>query len=488
MGLYIKKHKNLFREITNSYRSLQTLFSLIVGRGEYELYLVGGCVRDLLHQNLHQNAPTIFEDRTPKDIDLCTSATPEQLKKLIKEYGNENYTVWDSGIKHGTVTVVNSKFNESVEITTFRVDGKYSDGRRPDSVEFSASLEEDLKRRDLTINSFAYNLLEDELIMLEETFMSDLELGIIRCVGNADERFQEDALRMLRAIRFSAQLGYSIETETLNAIKRNAELITKVSAERIRDELTKTLCSDNPHMLEMLIVTGLHKFIMPELEEMLNCKQHNKYHYTDVLHHTFDVIKNLPKNNMRLRWSALFHDMGKPESVSVDEEGYEHFYGHALLSADKVKKYSELLKFDNNTAEFVYKIVKYHDRDITSMRKKTFKDLINTVGQDIFKEYLMFRQADGFAHNQEFDEEVLSSISQAKEQYKSILLYEEPMSIKDLVINGHDVIELGLEGKDVGRALRACLELVLDNPYNNKKETLLEKVKEMLYNNVEDNI
>lgn len=470
MSLYIKKYKNLFGEITNSCRSLQTLFSLIVGRGEYELYLVGGCVRDLLL------------NKTPKDFDLCTSATPEQLKKLIKEYGNENYTVWDSGIKHGTVTVVNSKFNESVEITTFRVDGKYSDGRRPDSVEFSASLEEDLKRRDLTINSFAYNILEDELIMLEETFMSDLELGIIRCVGNADERFQEDALRMLRAIRFSAQLGYSIETETFNAIKRNAELITKVSTERVRDELTKIICSNNPHTLEMLIATGLHRFIMPELEDMLNCKQNNKYHYTDVLHHTFDVIKNLPKNNTRLRWSALFHDMGKPESVSVDEEGYEHFYGHALLSADKVKKYSEILKFDNNTAEFVYKIVKYHDRDITSMKKKTFKNLINSVGQDVFKEYLMFRQADAVAHNfsAHYDNPLIGVVK-AKEYYKDIILNYEPMSIKDLDINGNDIMSLGLQGKDVGKALTLCLETVLDNPNKNNKTVLIDIVKQMMY-------
>ena len=318
--------------------------------------------------------------------------------------------------------------------------------------------------------------------MLEETFLKDLELGIIKCVGGVDTRFKEDALRMLRAIRFSAQLGYSIETETFNAIKRNAGLIKNISAERIRDELTKIICSDNPHMLEMLVVTGLHKFIIPELEDMLNCKQNNKYHYTDVLHHTFDVIKNLSKNNMRLRWSALFHDMGKPESVSVDEEGYEHFYDHALLSADKVKKYSEILKFDNDSFDFVYKIVKYHDKDINGLRKKKFKALINEVGQDIFSEYLMFRQADALAHNLEFDETVLSAVSQAKEKYKEILLYEEPMSIKDLVINGYDVMALGLVGKEIGEALDKCLEFILENPDNNKKEILIDIIMKIIYN------
>ena len=462
MSLYIKKYKNLFGEITNSCRSLQTLFSLIVGRGEYELYLVGGCVRDLLL------------NKTPKDFDLCTSATPEQLKKLIKEYGNENYTVWDSGIKHGTVTVVNSKFNESVEITTFRVDGEYSDGRRPDCVEFSVSLEEDLKRRDLTINSLAYNILEDELIMLEETFMKDLELGIIRCVGDANERFKEDALRMLRAIRFSAQLGYSIEKDTFNAIKVNADLIQNISAERIKDELTKILCSNNPQMLEMLIATGLHRFIMPELEEMLNCKQNNKYHYTDVLHHTFDVIKNVSASNDKLRWSALFHDMGKPDCVSVGEDGYEHFYGHALLSADKVKKYAQLLKFDNATTDFVYTMVKYHDREMDNMKNKTFKDLVNTIGNDRFNDYLMFRQADALAHSH--DNNPLEAVALAKERYKNLLLHPEPMLTKDLAINGNDLKNIGLEGKEIGIALALCLETILENPERNTKEFLLNLV------------
>lgn len=448
------------------YKSLQNLYNAFVFQHHKELYLVGGCVRDLLL------------DKKPKDYDLCTNATPDEVKEIIQSIRLKSF---DSGIKHGTLTIIDDFFEQSYEITTYRVDGKYSDNRRPDEVTFTPSLEEDLKRRDFTINSFAYDFLNQELVMLDETFLKDLELGIIKCVGDADTRFKEDALRMLRAIRFSAQLGYSIETETFNAIKRNADLIKNISAERIRDELTKIICSDNPHMLEMLVVTGLHKFIIPELEDMLNCKQNNKYHYTDVLHHTFDVIKNLPKNNVRLRWSALFHDMGKPESLSVDEEDYEHFYGHALLSADKVKKYSEILKFDNDSFDFVYKIVKYHDKDITNMGKKTFKNLINDVGQDIFSDYLNFRQADALAHNLEFDETVLLSISKAKEQYKNILLYEEPMSIKDLVINGYDVMSIGvLSGIEVGKALRLCLKLILEYPELNNKEYLLYYIKQVL--------
>lgn len=444
--------------------SLDMLFKLFVVYGGYELYLVGGCVRDFLL------------DRTPKDIDLCTNATPDQVKALLQT--TRSLHTWDSGLKHGTLTITDDFFKTSYEITTYRIDGEYTDGRHPDAVTFTSSLEEDLKRRDFTVNSFAYNLLSNELFMLDETFMNDLELGILRTVGSPDERFQEDGLRMLRAIRFSAQLNYSINTDTLEAIKRNVALIKQVSIERIRDELTKIISSEHPDRLELLIVTGLHMFILPELEAMLNCKQHNRYHYTDVLHHTFDVMKNLPKENAALRWSALFHDMGKPCTLTVDDKGYEHFYGHALFSADKVKKYADAFKFDNLTVNYIYQIVKYHDTDVAGISKKHFKDLINKVGQEIFVDYLLFRQADALAHNLLVDEVVLSSVSRAKELFKEIRLYKDPMSVKELAINGHDVMQLGFIGKEVGVALSMCLEAVLENPACNTKELLLE----ILYN------
>lgn len=445
----------------NNEKSLTALYTLFSFSTNKELYLVGGCVRDFIL------------GKEPNDIDLCTNATPDEVKEIVEKHTNTT-KIFDSGIKHGTVTIIDYLYKTSYEITTFRNDGKYSDGRHPDAVEFTSSLEEDLKRRDLTINSLAYNLSTKELIMLDVAFMKDLELGIIRCVGDANERFKEDALRMLRAIRFSAQLGYSIEKDTFNAIKINADLIQNISAERIKDELTKILCSNNPQMLEMLIATGLHRFIMPELEDMLNCKQINKYHYTDVLHHTFDVMKNLPKDNVKLRWSALFHDMGKPDCVTVGEDGYEHFYGHALLSADKVKKYAQLLKFDNATTDFVYTMVKYHDREMSNMKNKTFKDLVNTIGKDRFNDYLMFRQADALAHSH--DNNPLEAVAIAKERYKNLLLHPEPMLTKDLAINGNDLKNIGLEGKEIGIALALCLETILENPERNTKEFLLNLV------------
>lgn len=450
------------------YKSLQNLYNAFVFQHHKELYLVGGCVRDLLL------------DKKPKDYDLCTNATPDEVKEIIQSIGLKSF---DSGVKHGTLTLIDDFFDQSYEITTYRIDGKYTDNRRPDEVVFTPSLEEDLKRRDFTINSFAYNLITNELLMLDETYLNDLELGIIRCVGDPDKRFQEDALRMLRAIRFSAQLNYSIDINTFEAIKRNAELIKNISAERIRDEITKILCSDNPQRLEMLVLTGLHKYIMPELEDMLNCKQQNKYHYTDVLHHTFDVIKNISKNESKLRWAALLHDMGKPECVSVDSEDQEHFYDHAYISADKAKKYSELLKFDNYTSDYIYKIVKYHNVDIANIRKKKFKDLINNVGQDIFLDYLKFRQSDAFAHKlYKDDDKLIYAASRAKEQYADIIFYQEPMSVKDLAINGYDVMNLGLTGKDVGDALNRCLDLVLENPANNEKDILVDIINQTIYN------
>lgn len=467
-----KENFNLKLDLDNI-TSLNTLFRLFIIYGKYELYLVGGCVRDFLL------------NRHPNDIDLCTNATPEQIKELLNT--TSGYKTWNSGLKHGTLTITDSLCHTSYEITTFRVDGKYSDNRRPDEVTFTPSLEEDLKRRDFTVNSFAYNLLSNELLTLDETHMKDLELGIIKCVGDADTRFQEDALRMMRVIRFSAQLNYSIDANTFNAIKRNVDLIKNISVERIRDELTKILCSDNPQMLELLISTTLYKHVMPELEDMLNCKQINKYHYTDVLHHTFDVIKNISKSNARLRWSALFHDMGKPFCITVDLSGQEHFYGHALVSADKVKYYAEHLKFDTDSLNYVYTIVKYHDRDLMNIKKKTIKELVTLVGKDMFNDYLMFRHADALAHNLSADEDMLNCVAKAKDKYKEILLYKEPIVTKDLVIDGYDVMSVGvLSGIEVGKALKFCLELVLENSDNNNKDILLDKLKQKLYNDSKD--
>ena len=275
-----------FGQDNKLYRSLSRLFEAFWIYNKKELYLVGGVVRDLLL------------GKTPKDYDLTTNATPEEVKKICIALGLKTF---DSGIKHGTITILDEFYGQSYEITTYRIDGKYTDGRHPDSVEFVSSLEEDLKRRDFTINSFAYDFLRNELIALDESYFDDLEFGIIRTVGDPAERYEEDALRMLRALRFSAQLNFSIAKETYEAIKQNAMLIQKVSKERIRDELTKILLSDNPQLIELFAITNLEEYAFKDyndfkcISKMLWCEHENPWHYTDVFHHTIDVVKNVPK-------------------------------------------------------------------------------------------------------------------------------------------------------------------------------------------------
>lgn len=447
-------------EISCCLRSLCMLFL----SENYDIYLVGGCVRDALLE------------RPCTDIDLCTNATPDEMKALATKNG---WNFFETGVKHGTLTFLSPNLTHSFEVTTYRIDGKYSDNRHPDEVTFTPSLEEDLKRRDFTINAFAYDYLNNNLLALNPSQNLDLKLGIIRCVGDPNLRFQEDALRMLRAIRFAAQLGFSIEKNTFEAIKDNASLIQNISMERIRDELTKLICSDNPQMLELLVLTGLSTYIMPDLDKMLACNQHNKYHYTDVLHHTFDVMKFVPKDSTILRWSALFHDMGKTYCISTDEDGWEHFFDHADISADMAMTYMQNLKFDNDSIDLIDRFVKYHDREIGGeVSNKVFKKVVNLIGVDEFPLFMKLRLADALAHRLNVGTNfAINSISSAKERYEQLILTPQPMKIKDLALNGTDLKDMGLIGVQIGDTLKTLLEFVLEHPEKNNKEDLIKEVE-----------
>jgi tRNA nucleotidyltransferase (CCA-adding enzyme) len=435
----------------------------VLNQHGFSAYVVGGFVRDLLL------------NKEPHDCDICTSATPKQIEECFSQIDGAHFI--ETGMKHGTVTVV-LDCAQPIEVTTYRIDGNYLDNRHPDSVTFTDNILEDLKRRDFTANAFALNPLDGKLITLMDNQLLDLQLGIIRCVGDPDTRFQEDALRMLRAIRFSAQLGFSIEDKTFKAIKDNAALIQNISKERIRDELTKIVCSDNPQMLEFLSLTGLDTYIIPDITKMLECKQHNKYHYTDVMHHTFDVMKMLPKDSFTLRWAGFFHDIGKPYCVSVDDEGWEHFYNHPDISAERAKQYMLDLKFDNDSIDTIYKLVKYHDREIgTKVSMKSFKKIVNLVGVDLFPDFLKLRVADAYAHKLNVGIGfAIESISSAKDKYENLLLKPQPMKISDLALNGNDLKAMGLEGVQIGITLKELLEYVLENPEKNTKEDLTNKV------------
>ena len=329
----------------------------------FEAYAVGGCVRDSILAI------------TPKDWDITTSARPEQIKRLFPR------TV-DTGIEHGTVTVLLGR--ESFEVTTYRVDGAYEDGRHPKEVRFTRRLEEDLKRRDFTINAMAYN---DE-VRLVDAFggMQDLNRHLIRCVGDARERFSEDALRMLRAVRFSAQLDFPIEPATAEAIRQLAPTLSVISAERIQAELVKLLTSDHPERIQDAYELGITKVVLPEWDAMVAVGQNTPHHKYDVAEHTIHAMKNVKKDKI-LRLVMLFHDMGKPQMKTTDENGRDHFKKHALVSEEIARNVMTRLRFDNETMKKVTRLVCFHDYRVEATERNV-RRAMNRIGVDLFPYYL----------------------------------------------------------------------------------------------------
>lgn len=451
-------------------RSLGRLFGIFLHKDK-ELYLVGGCVRDLLL------------GKEPKDYDLCTNATPDEIKRILDIYDihdNAYYHFIDTGLKHGTITVHDILDDMFYEITTYRIDGKYSDGRHPDEVVFTPSLEEDLKRRDFTINSFAYNLLTKELIMLDESFLDDLKYGIIRTVGLATDRFTEDALRILRAFRFAAQTDFIIETETYEATKTCAHLMVNISKERIRDELTKILLSDNPRYLEFILCAGLEVYMFDEkmyLTDMLVTKHENPYHYTDVFHHTLDVIERVPKK-FELRWAALFHDIGKPFVKTLKPGTTDHYryLGHEEKSVEIAVELMQILKFSTANTELITKYVLYHDAELAECKMSKFRKVLNEIGPEHFLDFMKLREADSSAHCIFLEDKyAIKNINVCYDRYRQVMSEPEPvLSLKALAINGYDVMAAGFKGPQVGKALNILLEQILEKPELNTRETLLD--------------
>jgi len=434
-------------------KDVQFILNRLHDAGE-EAYVVGGCVRDMLLEC------------EPYDWDITTSATPEYVKSLF------NKTI-DTGISHGTVTVLVN--NEGYEVTTYRVDGIYEDYRRPKEVMFTRSLSEDLLRRDFTINAMAYN--ENEGIIDLYEGVNDLEHKIIRCVGEASERFNEDALRMLRAVRFSAKLGFKIEEKTYTAIKTYAHLIQHVSAERIQVEMTKILISDYPEKIKELSICGLIDFIIPDFKAVIGLVQNNPYHKFTVDDHIYNSLRFVP-NLVHLRWTMYLHDTGKGFTRTTDENGIHHFYGHQKVSEEIAKKALKSLKFDNKTYNQVTKLIRFHD-DRFNTTKKAVRKAVSRIGIDYFDDLLLIKEADIKSQHHSFEVGNLAKLKEIRLLYEEILEDDECLSVKDLSINGNDLLELGvLEGKDIGRTLKMLLERVLEQPELNNRETLLKIVKE----------
>lgn len=423
-------------------------------RHGYDAYAVGGCVRDSIL------------NRKPEDWDITTSAKPEQVKRIFRR------TV-DTGIEHGTVTVLIGK--DGFEVTTYRVDGLYEDGRHPKEVTFTSRLEEDLKRRDFTINAMAYN--DDERLVDAFGGMRDLNYHLIRCVGDPKERFSEDALRILRAVRFSAQLAFPIEPETAEAIKSLAPNLEKISAERIQAELVKLLVSDHPERIQDACELGITKVVLSEWDDMVGVKQNTPHHKYDVAAHTVHALQNV-KNDKVLRLTMLFHDMGKPVMKTTDENGRDHFKGHAIASEQIAKTVMKRLKFDNDTIRKVTKLVAYHDYRMEPTGANV-RRAMHEIGVELFPYYLAVRLADTKAQSSYERRGKLENIIQIRELYRNALRNKECVTLKDLAVTGTDLINLGIApGKELGTLLNELLDMVIEDPAWNQKGKLCDYVKE----------
>lgn len=436
----------------------------------HEAYAVGGCVRDAIL------------GREPGDWDITTSANPQQVKKLFRR------TI-DTGIQHGTVTIMLNK--EGFEVTTYRIDGEYEDSRHPKSVEFTTNLVEDLKRRDFTINAMAYNHVTG--LVDEFNGIEDLKRKRIVCVGNPMERFDEDALRMLRAVRFSGQLGFTIDEDTKRAIVKLAPTIQNISRERIRVEIDKLICSDNCEKLEDAYHIGLTNYIFPELGRMFETEQNNPHHKYNVGTHCLKAVDYFNKEikasdaykscgfdkkmDSVLCWTLLLHDIGKTVTKTTDEAGINHFKGHDLEGQRMAAKVLKGLKFDNFTIDTASRIIKWHDYRYESS-DEAVRRALNKIGVNLIYPLLIVQYADIMAQSNYQLEEKTARLKNAAEKIRGIFQKHQCVTMKELAVNGHDLMEIGFKpGRVIGETLQKLLDLVIENPDKNEKEILLEKAR-----------
>lgn len=430
----------------------------VVERYDEEIFLVGGCVRD------------IYLDRVPKDYDFTSSALPTDLINMFKENGLKTIP---TGIDYGTITVLIK--GESFEITTYRADGIYSDGRRPSEVEFSKNIEEDLKRRDFTMNALAFNPKIG--VIDNHNGIEDLKNGIIKAVGDPEKRLSEDFLRAFRAIRFANQLSMKIEKNIKTTIEEHYDLVKNVSKERINEELTKTLTSGN-QLKYVRLLAILLKDVLPEFYDSFETEQNHPYHSYNVGEHTVKVVDNI-ENEIHLKLTALLHDMGKPQCKFTDEENVDHFYGHHKASEEIAVRFLKDLKYSNEIINRVKILVYYHDRQIEPTMKSV-KRVLNKLGEDVFLDLLKMKRADIKGQNLEYINRV-KEVDMLTEIYQEILEENQCFSLKDLALNGRDIINLGVErGKQIGTILDMLLEKVIDQPELNDKKILIDIVREFI--------
>lgn len=418
-------------------------------------YLVGGCVRDYLLKT------------TPIDFDMTTDATPDEIIQCFKDY-----RVIETGIRHGTVTVIIDGL--SIEITTHRIEGTYSDKRHPDAVTFAKDIEADLARRDFTINALAYHPQKGLIDLFGGA--ADIENQIIRCVGDPQKRMAEDALRILRGLRFAATLGFKLESKTRAAIRQNCGQLREISVERIAVELTKLICGKNAKAI-ILEETAVLGAVIPELLAAKNFDQKNPHHCYDVLTHTAVALETLPPVP-RLRWTMLFHDLGKPDTYTQDEKGIGHFKGHSKLSEVMARERLTALKMDKTTIDQVCLLVKYHDTMI-DVDKKIIKRWLNRLTEPLFRDLIAIKRGDNLAQAPQYHTR-LDDLKKLESLLDEVIAEKACFSLKDLAINGNDLLALGIEnGPKIGRILNQLLDGVMDEIYENTKDDLIKKAKEM---------
>lgn len=420
----------------------------ILSQAGFQSYLVGGCVRDsVMGIEAH-------------DTDITTPAKPEQVKAIFRDY-----KVIETGLKHGTVTVLVG--GEAIEITTFRTESEYSDNRHPDRVSFSENLSDDLSRRDFTVNALCLD--KDGKIIDMFGGLRDIEKKTIRCIGKAEDRFKEDSLRILRALRFSSKLGFAIDSETEKAMVDCRKLLKNLSVERIYSELKKILCGDFAGKTVLRYYDILVE-VLPEIDGMKGFNQHNYHHIYDVLEHTVRVVDAV-RPEPYMRFAALFHDCAKPDCFSLDSGGVGHFYSHAPKGAAKARQALLRLKADKFTLESTEKLVKIHDSPIEA-DERTVKRKLQKLGEQTLYDLIELQRADNLAQapaflsrQKHFDE--LESLT------ASVIEKSQCFSLRQLAVNGNDLKCLGYEGRRIGRALDILLSAVIDEKAENKKESLL---------------
>lgn len=423
----------------------------------FECYAVGGCVRDSIIGHV------------VNDWDFTTNATPSEIEHCFSDY-----TTVDIGKKFGTICVVID--GENFEITTYRTDGDYSDSRHPESVEFSQNLLDDLSRRDFTINALAYN---DRVGLVDEfDSLNDLRFGVIRCIGDADTRFNEDALRILRALRFASTYGYSIESKTSEAILTNKDKLNHISSERVIKEFSRLLCGDNVDFI-LRRYRDVIAIIIPEVSVMFNFNQNSLHHNKDLWRHTVSSVKHTAPDEV-LRTAMLLHDIGKPMTVSTDKMGHSHFHNHPKLSAAMASTILKRLKYPTAFINKVNLLIENHDIRLTP-DTPTVKRCMRDLGADNTKDLLTIQRADILAQSTYKRQEKLYTLDLVVSEYERILNSGECYTLDALAVNGKDIIHLGVSsGELIGKILSKLLDKVIEGKISNDTESLLLYAKNLI--------